>query len=714
MGQTTSLFFGLVLFFGLLSSEVSAQGNDEAAETEAEKVASGEEGEVIYIRGDESGLEDLLGKNTEARERRRGLSDPHFVSVFQTDQVKAEAKDVPTVLSGITGVRTRSLGGLGSFSSVSIRGADSGHTQIFVDGVPLSRIASVTTDLSQFNINDFSNITVYRGGVPAALGSNTIGGAVLLNSSAGYRKHPVSISAGVGSFGAKDANLRYQSGTKNGRWKYIVSASGRKSDGDFSYFNDNGTPLSLSDDSYAIRENNFYQQYSGVARLGFENDKNVIKTGVRIAHRNQGITGSANQQTEEAFLKTLNGVADVQWRRRNLFGVDDLALDTKLFGFAETQTYGDPLGEVGLAVQNRKNKTASATAQFNLEFKKRLPLFGSVEIGGDKFSDSEKDSMRGSDGRRLRFGASASTRANLGALTIEPSLRLDSLQTRSSPPLESANPDDISVRQLLVSPRVTALWALTGNIALKSNAGRYFRVPTLLELFGDRGFVLGNPGLKAESGESIDLGAVWSPKKPIGSLDRIYVEGAGFFRQTRDTIVLAANAGLVARAENVGRTQGVGAEIGTSFRLAKTISATFNYTYLVATRRDGEEPFAGNVLPRRPRHDFYGRLDGAGRIFSRLVILWTDLSVLSKTYLDNANLREVPSRRLLGMGAKVELPMRIFLGLEVRNMADQRTEQENLFPSPRPSLSRVSRAISDIGGYPLPGRAFFLRMEWNP
>ena len=42
------------------------------------------------------------------------------------------------------------------------------------------------------------------------------------------------------------------------------------------------------------------------------------------------------------------------------------------------------------------------------------------------------------------------------------------------------------------------------RLQLRASVGRYFRVPTLFELFGDRGFVVGNEGLDPEWGVGID------------------------------------------------------------------------------------------------------------------------------------------------------------------------------------------------------------------
>ena len=45
------------------------------------------------------------------------------------------------------------LGGLGAYESISVRGAAPGHTAVLIDGVPLARIAAVTTDLGRFALD---------------------------------------------------------------------------------------------------------------------------------------------------------------------------------------------------------------------------------------------------------------------------------------------------------------------------------------------------------------------------------------------------------------------------------------------------------------------------------------------------------------------------------------------------------------------------------
>jgi hypothetical protein len=138
-----------------------------------------------------------------------------------------------------------------------------------------------------------------------------------------------------------------------------------------------------------------------------------------------------------------------------------------------------------------------------------------------------------------------------------------------------------------------------------------------------------------------------------------------------------------------------------------------NYTFLDA--REGGSLFevGGKQLPFRPQHDGYVRFD-LSEVLWKGLSLWVDATFTSSNALDAANLRRAPPRRLYGAGMKLAFWYRLFLGIDVRNFTDQRVEQEHLSSPPRPGLTHVPHAISDFAGYPLPGRAFYVTLEWEP
>jgi iron complex outermembrane receptor protein len=240
------------------------------------------------------------------------------------------------------------------------------------------------------------------------------------------------------------------------------------------------------------------------------------------------------------------------------------------------------------------------------------------------------------------------------------------------------------------------------------------RLPTLLELFGDRGTIVGSPELLPERGPSLDLGFVYAPARTvhsdIGPIDRILVEAAAFAARARDTIALISTAGFVARAENIGSTQRYGGELVLAARFARTLSLTASYTRLVTEQRAIDPNLRGKALPRTPGHLGYVRAELARRLAGRLASLWADLAVQSTAYLDQANFRRVPTRALIGAGARLELVGGLAVAASVANLADTRVAT---IPPERPIDPPVRTALADLAGFPLPGRSFYLSLDWT-
>jgi outer membrane cobalamin receptor len=76
---------------------------------------------------------------TEAQ-RREQESIP-LATVIDARRATAAQASVADLISSEAGVRIRSRGGLGSFTSVSLRGSEESEVTVLLDGVPLSRAA---------------------------------------------------------------------------------------------------------------------------------------------------------------------------------------------------------------------------------------------------------------------------------------------------------------------------------------------------------------------------------------------------------------------------------------------------------------------------------------------------------------------------------------------------------------------------------------------
>jgi iron complex outermembrane receptor protein len=650
-----------------------------------------------------------------ARDRDRALGDAPFITIIHPDDHPATAS-VADAVGATVGAQTRSLGGLGAFASVSVRGASPGHTVVSIDGVPLARLAAVTTDLGRFALDAFGEVELYRGGVPVELGGAGVGGALNLVTrlGRGVNGERVRASIGVGSFGARHLRLHYGDAHADGRVLSSTTIGYQGATGDYSYFYDGGTPLNANDDGYQIRRNNGFDQVDAATRVGAA-DRGAAG-GLRLAYKHQGLPGSTAAPATIASLGTFDAIADGRFEARAG------AATTRELGYVlvERQRLRDPIGELGLGAQDRGYLTLSggATSTWIVPLGLHRATAGG-ELRADRFTDADRSGARGDlIGTRVGGAALASVDVVLDparSIVITPSFRIDAVRTAPTPMTTGPNAlvPIATRRDVVPSPRVTARANVVDDVAVKGSAGWYVRLPTLLELFGDRGAILGSPDLLPERGPSGDFGVVWAPARALGDVDRVIVEADAFATRAHDTIAFITSAGFVSRALNIADSQTYGGELVMSGRVARTVSVTANYTRLVTEQIAADVSYDGKALPRQPGHVVYARADVARRAFDRRASVWLDGSWQSETYLDRANLQRVPARALAGTGARIELVAGIAIAIAIENLADVRIEQLPLMPPPRPDLTHTPTALADVGGFPLPGRSFYLSLDWS-
>gem|GEM_PF-567399 len=647
-----------------------------------------------------------------ARDRDRALDEAPFVTVLHPDEHPATASVADAVATAV-GAHARSLGGLGAYASVSVRGAAPGHTAVLIDGVPLARIAAVTTDLGRFALDAFGEVDLYRGAVPVELGGAGVGGALNLLTHLGPGAHGerLALSAGMGSFGARHVRLHH--GDTYGAVQSSTTLGYQAASGDYSYYDDNSTPLNGSDDSERVRRNNGFTAFDGATRWGTRDRARV--GGLRVATTHQGLPGSTINPSFGASLTTTDVIADGAFDAT----VGGAAAHQLAYVLVERQHLDDPRGELGLgaAVRNSLTLAGGGSSTWKRAFGAHRGVLGG-ELRGERFRDRDATGNQPAVvGNRIAGALTGAADLVLddGRIVITPALRLEAVRT--APSALTAGPSALmpvaTRRDLVPSPRLTARLAARDELSIKGSAGWYARLPTLVELFGDRGYILGSPELRIERGPSADLGVVWAPAGALGDVDRILVEADGFAHRAHDTIALITSAGFVARATNLGDTQGYGAELVASARYARMLSVTASYTRLVTAQRTLDPNLDGKPLPRAPGHTLYARAELARRVLDHAASVWADTSWQATSFLDPMALNPVPARVLIGTGARLALAGGVSVALAVANLADTRIVRLPLDPPPSPTLTDAPTALSDVAGFPLPGRSFYLSLDFT-
>jgi iron complex outermembrane receptor protein len=648
-----------------------------------------------------------------ARDRDRALGDAPFVTIIHPDDHDATAS-VADAVGATVGTQTHSLGGLGAYESVTVRGAPSGDTEVLIDGVPLARIASVTTDLGRFALGDFGQVELYRGSVPVELGGAGVGGALNLVTRLGRDDNGdrITASAGFGSFGARHVRLHYGDSHWHDKLVSSTTVGYQGATGDYTYFSDNGTPLNTKDDRYLTRTNDAFDQVDVASRVGIAGTP--TNGGIRVAWKDQGLAGSEAMPTMKASLDTIDVVGDAHGEQ--LAG-GTLARELG-FVLVEKQALHDPLGELGLGAQERDYTTLSAGANgtWIVPFSRHRAVIG-AELRGDRFTDADANAARPAlVGAREGGAALAAVDFVLdpeARIIVTPSFRYDLVRTAPTPSGEPFEPPAVERTDSVPSPRLSMRAAITQDVSIKGSAGWYERLPTLIELFGDRGTIIGTPNLLPERGPSAETGAVWAPSTALGPVDRIMVEGDGFATRSHDTIAFISTVGFAVRAMNIADSLTYGAEAVASARIARIVTLTANYTRLVTEQLVADPELDEKTLPREPGHALYARADAAYVVLHRRTNAWLDASYQSTAYLDQANLQQVPGRVLFGCGARVEIVRKLGVSLSVANLANLRVQELPLVPPPSPTITQAPTALADLYDFPLPGRAFYVSLDWS-
>lgn len=154
------------------------------------------------------------------------------VTVLTAEQIEAsQAVSVVDLLVRTPGVSFSANGGVGTSTSLRIRGAETGQTVVVIDGVKLNDPSSTDSGYNFGNLltGDIARIEVLRGAQSTLWGSQAIGGVINLVTAEATRPLQASLDSEVGSRGTQ--SLRAGIGGATDRVTWRVAGSHFKTDG---------------------------------------------------------------------------------------------------------------------------------------------------------------------------------------------------------------------------------------------------------------------------------------------------------------------------------------------------------------------------------------------------------------------------------------------------------------------------------------------------
>jgi vitamin B12 transporter len=143
---------------------------------------------------------------------------------------RAGAAGLADVLARVPGIEFARNGGVGNSTSVFVRGGDSKHTIVLVDGVRIdSQSGSGGASWSSIPLSQIDRIEIVRGPSSAVYGSDAVAGVIQIFTKKGGGVFSPSVSVGYGTFNTQKLDMAV-SGMAD-RFDYSLGVSGASSDG---------------------------------------------------------------------------------------------------------------------------------------------------------------------------------------------------------------------------------------------------------------------------------------------------------------------------------------------------------------------------------------------------------------------------------------------------------------------------------------------------
>ena len=491
------------------------------------------------------------------------------------DLIKAGKETVAEALAVVPGLDVVQNGGAGKTADVFIRGANSEHTLVMMDGVEVNDPMSPgrTFDFAHLSLDNIERIEIVRGPQSTLFGSDAMGGVINMITKKGKEKSRVFISAETGSYNTFREAAGIGGGTDTVNYSLEISR-----------FDSKG--FSESGEKYGNTEKDGYGNTTLSGRVGFKPAKNLelnlISRYITARNHLDNFAGAGgddpNYITDASqFLLAVNSRLSLlkgKWEQR--FGVSynhmrrDLDNPTDQFQPFDSQE-GLFRGRIfKIDWQHNLYLHSTNTITAGIEYERE---WGESAYSWESLWGPGESSFPGKSARTTGFYLQDSVKIR-DTFFMTLGVRMD----------------DHSRFGTVTTFRIAPAWLFKSGTKLKATYGTGFKAPSLYQLYAPATAwgPLGNQNLEPEKCQGWDIGI-----EQFLANDRLTLSFTYFRNDFEDLILYDFIQGYI----NISQAETKGFEIFMSAGPFKDVTISGSYTYTDARDRETGEP-----LLRRPKH----------------------------------------------------------------------------------------------------------------
>lgn len=570
--------------------------------------------------------------------------------LVKTDIDRAQDLSISNLLARTPGISTTRSGGYGTATGMFIRGADSDHIVVIIDGVKVNdpSLTGGGYGFAHLLANDISRIEVLRGTQSTLWGSQAIGGVINIVSTSPKEAFEGSVDIEAGSHDTISA--RAGIGGKNGPVSWRIAAQNFSTAG-----------ISAIAPEFGGLEPDGYRNQTVVGRVEVELADN-LRLDFRGFHTsgNTDIDGFLGDSPEYSKDRQLVGYAGLQadffdsrFRNRLSYSWTRIRRESLDPALERPLTF-DSTGR-NRRVEYQGTISASDEVLILVGAEHERSTFESVSPP-PFLSMPVPDASTGKVRTNSLYGQLNLTPWK--GLTLQGGMRYDHHNRYGGKTMFSAG----------------LAWDLPTGTTLKASYGEGFKAPSLYQMFSE----YGNAALSPETAkdwtagveqrfldDAISLGATWFHRQ---SRDEVVFESC--FDPALDPlcVVPGTSTPRFGYYRNLGRAKVHGIEATASLSIDRlTIDA--NYTWTVAKDNSTTGMTIGNWLPRRARH-----MANASVAYEWPIGLTTEVAVrrVGKSFDDSFNTQELKPYTLVDLRAEMALSDKVSLIARAENLFNER------------------------------------------
>jgi vitamin B12 transporter len=469
--------------------------------------------------------------------------------IFQREDFINRYQNLASFLQRQNGLQIQQAGGLGSPALISIRGASASQTTFLINGITANNSQFGGYDLNRLPLNQIELIEISRSGSSFELSDQAIGGTINIVTRKGEARPTASINLGSEETVAVSLSSPLTKGLS-------VQFNHEQSANNYDY--PVPSPINNSFQRNQIQSlNNADFKRSSIQLVQTHKD---ISARIRINGQNKKIPDYfRNSDKNDANLSQYDSTFSLQGEHIFAYENSDKQFlgehNWQLFHQKTNEHYKDSKGIIGLGIDNDKFIQTRSEAQWQ----SKLPLnqwqfqsqiSGYKESYASKYTDDEDsylcvtpqgncDQIAYQKGSKILLGMRwSSTKQDQQLSGDVYQTNTTSYNRERSNVINSEEMDQkfigYNIKYSLLSNATETHFSIK-----KSN-----RQPSLYQLFGDRGLLLGNPDLLNETSLSFSIDHLYriNPRHQISS--------AIFYRQLENAIVPVYDSRGIGRYEN--------------------------------------------------------------------------------------------------------------------------------------------------------------------